>query len=194
MGNKDMTLKDLITNGAMSKNDDETIVNAVKNRKNILILGQCATGKTTLMRAIYHEVKKIFNLAVLNSNMEIEGGNGNEGIFVVRSHPNEKIIDEFINYVEKNNSYVLMDELESILSRSNAHVQKINNMVRNKNCIVTFQDYKFNNSNKRESGYFDLIVETSRYFNGSFKIKVETRKHENLLINDEVIQNIISLE
>lgn len=53
------TLDDYVNEKIMSLAQRELISNAVKNRKNILIVGGTGTGKSTLINAIIHEIVQI---------------------------------------------------------------------------------------------------------------------------------------
>jgi len=53
---KIFTLDDYVESGIMSAAQKETLINAVKERKNILVVGGTGTGKTTLSNAILHAI------------------------------------------------------------------------------------------------------------------------------------------
>jgi Flp pilus assembly CpaF family ATPase len=47
-----ITLNDLISNGSISEKDSSFLIEKLKNKSNIIVIGQSNSGKTTLVKAL----------------------------------------------------------------------------------------------------------------------------------------------
>jgi type IV secretion system protein TrbB len=67
------TLDDYISQGIMTELQKDSIIKAVHNKKNILIVGGTSTGKTTLANAVLNEIAKTNDrIVIIEDTMELK--------------------------------------------------------------------------------------------------------------------------
>ncbi len=81
--NKIFTLDDYVSSGIMTIEQKSIIENAIKDRKNILVVGGTGTGKTTLSNALIYSISKItpdHRIVIIEDTAELQCASENKVI------------------------------------------------------------------------------------------------------------------
>lgn len=91
---KIFTLDDYVSQRIMSEQQKKVITQAVKDRKNILVVGGTGTGKTTLSNAVLHAISVLtpeHRCVIMEDTSELQPNN--ENIVVMKTNKDVSIID-----------------------------------------------------------------------------------------------------
>lgn len=117
MGVYIFTPEDLLRYGNITKEQLETIKNALLRKSDILVVGASRTGKTKLIEAIVHLIPDDWKIAVVTAYNEFKPFK--ENIEVINTEFNKKSVrtrtNEVIEEIKKlNPDYVIIDTLHTI--------------------------------------------------------------------------------
>lgn len=95
------TLEEYVQNGQMTQEQYETIIQAIKDRKNILISGATGTGKTTFANACIQEMVKITpcdNFYIIEDTPELQCNARMKTMLTINSEDAAKAVKEALRF------------------------------------------------------------------------------------------------
>lgn len=106
------TLEDYVNSGILTQYQNDVLISAVKNRKNILVAGSTSSGKTTFTNAVLDAIETVtpeHRLIVIEDTNEIQLKGGNN--VVIRSNTNFTMLQALRATMRLNPTRIVVGEV-----------------------------------------------------------------------------------